>query len=319
MKVLAASYNREVEHVYRQLADAIFQDGGSLELLECDSPDEVAVSIEDVDVLIAWRTPVTAEVMDAAPNLRLVMASGSGYDHIDVEAARERSIAVSHSGVYNAQDVAEHAVTLVLACTRRLPNILSADITGRWPVGVSLPPAHRFGSRTVLVVGYGAIGSKVARLLDLLGFRVLVCDPNKTESDLEADSLELVGFGEGLRQADAVTLHLRLDETTAGIIDSAALGQMRESSCLVNTSRGGLVDVDAVAEALRSGHLTCAALDVLPVEPPMPNDVAINTPNLMITGHSAGVTEEAEHAWRDALLAGVRAFGNGGPIPNRVV
>lgn len=318
MKVVAASFNPDATHVYQKIAHVVERNGGSFTLAECETSSELGAVARDAEILIAWRTKVTAGVMNTASGLRLIMASGSGYDHIDLHEAAARSIAVTNSGLYNAIDVAQHTIALILGCVRRIPNLATADLTKPWPLGLRVPITHRFEQVTVAVIGYGHIGALVSQMLLALGFKVVAADPYVPKRQMLEHGVLPLELRDALASADVVSLHLRLDETTRHIIDDTTISQMSNECAIVNTSRGGLIDERALVAGLRDGRVACAALDVLGSEPPSAANPIIGAPNLHITGHSAGVTAEAEEAWCNALLATLEAYRLGDPLPNRV-
>jgi phosphoglycerate dehydrogenase-like enzyme len=319
MKVLAASYNPDVQHVYDEIREVLASNGDELRLVECDSSGDLRREIGDTEVLIAWKVGVDSAVLDSARKLRLIMASGSGYDHIDVKAAETRSIQVTNSGVYNAVDVAQHTVALVLACARKLPNLVASHKAEPWPLAIRLPAVHRFEQTRVSIIGYGSIGSIVARMLGAIGFEVAAFDPFVDSEVIMRDGIIPVTFDEAMVRADVVSLHLRLNDETRNILNGETLRLLPIGAAVVNTSRGGLVDKSALIAALVDGRLSCAGIDVLPEEPPTHDDPILSAPNLFLTGHSAGVTTEAEQEWKDALLSVLDAYRLGIDLPNRVV
>jgi D-3-phosphoglycerate dehydrogenase len=270
--------------------------GFGLSIADCQTPAEVIERAGDVEVIwIMWLAVVTPEVMDALPSLRLIVRWGVGYDQIDVPAATARGIAVSNAPTYGTDDVAEHAVALLLAWAHRVPQMDASMHAGIWPA-VSQYPIHRLRGRTLGIVGLGRIGSGVARRARGLGLRVLACDPALTPEDIRARDCEPAAFEDLLAASDYVTVHVPLWASTLHLIDATALARMQPDALLVNTSRGPVIDEPALIEALTSGRLAGAALDVFDVEPLAADSPLRGLPQVILTPHSASYSREA---WND--------------------
>jgi D-3-phosphoglycerate dehydrogenase len=237
----------------------------------------------DVQAVVTFGDAVTRDLIDALPGLRVVATASIGYDHIDVDAAAARGIWVCNAGGYCVDEVADHTLALLLALLRGVVRLDRSVREGRWETEAPGPLGTLAGLR-VGIVGCGRIGSAVAARLDALGCVVRVNNIRPIER------YEQVGLTELLEWADAVSLHVPLTIPTRGLIDAGALARMRQRALLVNTSRGQVVDLDAVVAALRAGRLGGAALDVLPVEPP---PVAPAAPNLVLTPHAAWFSPES--------------------------
>ena len=272
------------------------------------------VSAEEIEELVAehrpdailtcWA-PVSATAIGTSPDLRIVARLGVGLDNIAVEAATERGVWVTNVPDYCVEEVADHAVGMVLAWTRGLA-VFDRDVrAGRWnPASARL---RRLSTLTCGVVGYGRIGRTTAGRLGAFGCRILAHDPYPPK---DAPGVEMVGLEELLRRSDVVILHVPLTPDTHHIIGSGQLALMRRGGLLVNVSRGGLVDTDAVIKALDSGHLDGAAFDVLESEPHVP-DGLLAQPGALLTPHvafssDASVTELRRRAAEEVvrILAG---------------
>jgi phosphoglycerate dehydrogenase-like enzyme len=227
-------------------------------------------------------------VFDACSNLRLISVWGSGTDHVDLAACARRGIAVANTPGVNAHAVAEHTMALMLAVMRRIPQLDARMRAGEWPRGLSA----QLEGKTLGLVGLGAIGSRVAELARAFGMALLI----NTAGDDRGRSTALGGrhasLDDVLRQSDVISLHLRLNHATRGIIGRAQLALMKPTAYLVNTARGALVDGDALLDALRNERIAGAGLDVY-AEEPLPSDDALRSlPNVVLTPHNAGVTPE---------------------------
>ena len=245
-------------------------------------------ALPETDVLWHVLKPCTAAMIAAAPKLRLIQKIGVGVNTIDLDAARARGIAVCNLPGTNARAVAELALALMLAALRRLPAFDAATRAGR---GWALDPAMQdglgeLGGKIVGLVGYGAIPRALAPVLTALGCQVIYTarapHPDAAAAYRSLDAL--------LSEADIVSLHVPLEAGTERMIGKEALARMRPGAILINTARGGLVDQPALTEALRSGPLAAAGLDVFAAEPADPADPLLALPNVVLTPHIAWLT-----------------------------
>ena len=260
-------------------------------ILSTPTEAALALAIADADgvVLVLERPRLTAEMVRAAPRLRVVGRCGAGYDNIDVTALTERGIPLATSGAANADTVAEHALYLMLALAKRGPLLDRAVKGGRWPREFG---AVELRDRTCLIVGYGAIGRRIARLAAAFAMRVVVADPHRG-SDAAGYGHAAASLDQALPEADFVVLACALTPTTRGLIDAARLARMRPNAFLVNVARGAVVDEKALAQALAAGQLGGAGLDVLDTEPPLPGNPLLAFDNLVLTPHTAAFVETA--------------------------
>lgn len=246
------------------------------------SEEEMVELVTGCEGLIVGIDPVTARVLDAGP-LRVVAKYGSGLDNVDLEAARQRGVRVAAAPGANAQAVAELTLALLFALARRVVAHHLSARGGDWQrsVGVELS-GKRLG-----VVGLGQIGQRVAAMARGVGMEVVAHDPFK-----ESAEVPLVDLHELLTASHAVSLHLPLTPATRGMVDAAFLARMPPGGMLVNTARGGLVDLEAVADALRSGHLAGVALDDFD-EVPRPESPLWSCPGFIASPHAGASTVEA--------------------------
>jgi phosphoglycerate dehydrogenase-like enzyme len=259
---------------------------GAVRIVPCAEPD--AALLAQTDVLWHVLSPASAAVIAAAPRLRLIQKIGVGVNTIDLDAARARGIPVCNLPGTNARAVAELTLALMLAALRRLPLFHSAMREGR---GFALSPASQdglgeLGGRTVGLVGYGAVPRVLAPVLGALGCRVIYTARGPRD-DVAGEFRELHGL---LAEAEVISLHVPLTTETEGMIDAAAFARMRAGAVLVNTARGGLVDQAALVDALRSGRLAAAGLDVFVDEPPAADDPLLRLPNVVLTPHIGWLT-----------------------------
>jgi phosphoglycerate dehydrogenase-like enzyme len=266
------------------------------------SAAELLALLDGVSGAIVSTDPFDRDVLDAAAALRVIARVGVGTDSIDLAAAQRRGIAVCTTPGANASTTADHAVALMLAALRRVAEHDRAVRAGKWSrTGEAVP--WELNGTTVGLVGYGAIGRLVRRRLAGFRVRVLVSDPQSPPRD---ERVDVVPLEELLRASDVVSLHTPLTAATAGLIDADRLALMRPGAVLVNTARGGLIDEPALVDALASGRLRAAALDVFGVEPPERTRL-LALPNVVLTPHVGGVSErsvgEMTRRATDAVLA----------------
>ncbi len=262
----------------------LLEEGYPPELLE--GFDVVRTPQDDVVGVLTIDEPVSAELLAALPSLRVVATATVGFDHIDLGAAEERGVAVVSVPDYCTQEVADHALALLLALVRGIVTLDRDVLRGGWNPKAA-GSLRTLAELRVGIVGLGRIGGAMAMRLLALGVEVWAHDL----VPVAREGVRFVELDELLAECDAVTLHVPLTRETRGLIGRAQLASMKPDALLVNTSRGAVVDVGAVLQALRAGRLGGAALDVLPLEPP---PVAPLGPNLVLTPHAAYYSEAAE-------------------------
>ena len=285
---------------------------------EVKQPSAVALAAElaDADALIVRSaTRVTDELLGQAPRLRIVGRAGVGVDNIDLEAATHRGILVVNTPGSSATSVAEHTLALMLALARSVPQLNAAMHAGRWEKSGAAGAELR--GKTLGLVGLGRVGGEVARRAKALEMRVLAHDPYLTAERAAEWGVQLMPLAEMLGQADYVSLHTALSPATEKLMNPLTLGQMKRGARLINTARGELVDEAALAEALRSGHLAGAGLDVFATEPPG-NSPLMALPNVIATPHVAGSTVEAQEEVGVQIAQQIRDFLAEGVLRNAV-
>jgi D-3-phosphoglycerate dehydrogenase len=244
--------------------------------------------LRGIDGVIASTEPYTHEVLRGT-SLKVIARTGVGYDAIDVAAATELGIAVTITPGTNHDSVAETAVTLMLGVYRGLPWRYKEVLTGQW-TRCALP---RLVGKTIGLVGLGRIGKAMVPRCQGLALRVIAHDPFADAQFAAANSVRLCSFEELLDEADIVSLHLPASATTTNLINAQALARMKRGSVLINTSRGALVDEDALVAALRSGHLLGAGLDVFKIEPLPLDSPLLKLDNVLMLPHIAGLDEDS--------------------------
>jgi len=280
------------------------------------SPAALAGELADADGLIVRSaTRVTAELLEHAPRLRVIGRAGVGVDNIDVDAATHRGILVMNTPGGNAVSVAEHTLALLLALARSVPQLHAAVHAGRWEKAGAAGVELR--GKTLGLVGLGRVGTEVARRARALEMKVLAHDPYLSHKVARDAGVELVPLSDLLARSDFVSLHAALVPGTERMINAATIAQMKRGARLINAARGELVEEAALAEALRSGHLAGAAVDVFAEEPPR-NSPLLGLPNVITTPHVAGSTEEAQEEVGAQIAQQVRDFLAEGVLRNAV-
>jgi phosphoglycerate dehydrogenase-like enzyme len=255
-----------------------------------------------VALLVTDRQPVGEDDLARLPSLQVIVSATVGLDHVPLEAAAARGIEVRHVPDYCTEEMADSTIALLLALLRGVVDLDRSVRLGGWDPAAAGPLRRVAGTR-LGVVGFGRIGRAVARRALGLGCEVWGSDPFVPAPELSAAGVRAVGLDELLAACDAVTLHAPLTPATDGLIGTRELELMTAGAVLVNTARGGLVDLDALLAALRSGRLRGAALDVLPEEPPADVPAA---PGLIVTPHAAWYSPEAEREAASRAIAELR-------------
>lgn len=273
--------------------------------------DDLASRLAEHDVVVVMRerTPFPASLLERLPNLRLLVTTGPFNDAIDVGAARRQGVVVSGTGGL-LYPTTELTWALILALTKRVPQEDAAIRRGGWQttVGVGLQ------GKTLGIIGLGNLGSAVARIAEGFDMDIVAWSQNLTDARAQDVGVRAVTKETLLTTADVVTIHLKLSARTTGIIGAAELGLMKPSACLVNTSRGPIVDEDALVEALRNGTIAGAALDVFDVEP-LPADHPLRTlGGTVLTPHIGYVTAEQYELFFEEIVEDIEAFIAGEPI-----
>lgn len=265
-----------------------------VELVPAPSGDEETLArlAAGVDGIMTCFADVTPAVVRASNQLQIVARYGIGVDNIAVDVATSRDVVVTNVPDYCVEEVAEHALALLLACARRLTLYDRSIREGNWNSKIAMP-LFRVQGKTLGVIGFGQIGKRVAAKAQALGLNVIAFSPHLTPAEAQALGCRAVSFDDLLQAADFISLHLPLTSQTAGMFDRRKFKRMKPGATFINTSRGGLVDSDALAEALGSGQVAAAGIDVLPQEPPDPAEALLKRDNVVVTPHVAFYSEES--------------------------
>ena len=292
--------------------------GMSLVTLDSDDDAERRNKIAECDVAIVAAKPLTAQTIDAASRLKLVHHQGVGYhDTVDMKALSERKVPLALTPDGTSISVAEHTVMLALAAARRAAFADAELRQGRWHINALRPVSVELFGKTVGYVGFGRIGQETAKRFAAFGTRGYYFD-SATKLHDNANLAEPAGFDWIVEHADILTLHLPLTDATRHLISADVIARMKQDAILINTARGGIVDDQALVEALASGKLLAAGLDVFEGEPIGQGHPLCALPNVVLTPHISAGTRDALSQKMAALFANVARFQRGEPLKNQV-
>lgn len=277
--------------------------------------EEVLVErAKDADVLMLANLPLSADVINSCPLLKMISVAFTGVDHIALEACSARGILVSNCAGYSTNSVAELAVGMMISLSRFMIPCDQATREGKTRAGLI---GHDLAGKTVGVVGTGAIGMQVARICSAIGCKLIAHSRTERDEALEM-GIRYMPLEDLMAQADIVSLHVPSTGETRKLINAEMIGLMKEGALLINTARGAIVDSGALAEALSNGKISGAGIDVFEMEPPIPSDhPLLNAPNIVLAPHVAFATSEAFEKRAVLVFRNIEAWLAGEPV-NRV-
>jgi len=292
---------------------------GNCSIYDRTEPAEVAVEAAEAELVLTNKAILARPVIEALPKLKYIGVMATGYNVVDLEAAREHAIAVTNVPIYGTASVAQMVLSHVLHFARRVSHHSSAVHAGRWSSANDFCfwdfPQVELAGLTIGLVGFGRIGRATAKLADAFGMQVLVSTRRATTT-AQGDTPEyaqLVDLDTLFRDSDFVSLHCPLTPETERMVDAARLAMMKQTAVLINTSRGPLIDEPALAVALQRGAIAGAGLDVLSTEPPPIDHPLLGVSNCVITPHIAWATRSARSRLLDTVVDNVAAFLSGQP------
>ena len=289
---------------------------------DATAQEQVAERLADATIAVVNKRLLGADVIAALPRLQMVAIAATGYNNVDLDACRARGIVVSNVRGYARETVPEHVFALLLALARQIAPFHRSVADGRWQQSEQFCyfdyPIRDLAGQTLGILGGGTLGQGVARIAAAFGMRVILGEHKGAAHCRDG----YVPFDTLIREADAISLHCPLNDATRHLIGAAELAAMKPGALLINTARGGLVDEQALADALRAGHIGGAGFDVLSEEPPRANPLLaadlLEAGNFILTPHVAWSSGEAMQALADQLIGNIEAFAAGSPR-NRVV
>ncbi len=289
---------------------------GQLTVHDRTPPELVIERIGDAEIIFTNKTVLTREIIAACPRVRFIGLLATGYNVVDIAAAREKGIDVCNIPTYGTQSVAQFAAALLLELCHRVGRHADDVRAGNWGKCVDfcywLNPLTELDGKTLGLIGFGRIGQAFARIAQALGMKVVVFD-KAVNPALESETLKYVTLDELYATADVISLHCPLFDDNKGMINAAAIARMKPGVMLINTSRGPLINEQDLADALAAGRVAGAAVDVLSGEPAKPDNPLLSAPNCLVTPHIAWATKEARERLMGIAVDNVVAFKKGAP------
>ena len=284
---------------------------GELVVYDRTAAQDILAHIGDADVVYTNKTPLTAEIIDAAPNLKYIGVLATGYNIVDVKAAKARSIPVTNIPTYGTAAVAQYVFALLLEICHHVGQHAEAVRMGRWSASPDFCfwdyPLIELAGKTMGLIGYGRIGQRTAQIARAFGMHVIAYDAF-------VQSEEIVPLEQLLAESDVISLHCPLLPDTLGIINAERIAQMKDGVILINTSRGPLIVEADLQAALHAGKVFAAAVDVVSTEPIQENNPLLSAKNMLITPHIAWAPRESRQRLMDIAVENLRAFVSGNPI-----
>ena len=283
----------DTDHPSLDIERKVFQDAGyDFSVTQCKTEDDVIAQCKDADILINQYAPITARVMDSLPNFKCVVRYGVGVDNIEVKAAVERGITVCNIPDYGTNEVADHALALMLALTRKIVYMNEASKTERWDCTMAFP-IQRHATQTVGIIGFGRIGKAFAERVHALGCTIIACDHH-----LEPGQVHPCGYVTGatldevIEKSDIISIHCPPIKGKY-MLDADAFRRMKKGIYIINDARGGIIDEEALDKALEDGTVAGAALDCVKHEPMPTNSPIYRHKNLLVTPHMGWYSQQA--------------------------
>lgn len=281
------------------------------------APEDIIKRSLDADILVTNKTPVTRQTIEKLPKLKFIAVLATGFNVVDCKAARERGIPVSNIPAYSTDSVAQLVFGFMLEFSNRVALHSESVKNGDWEKSEHFcylkAPISLLSGKTLGIIGFGRIGFAVAEIANAFKMRVLAFSPHTNTYD-GFGKVEFCSFERLVAESDFVTLHCPLTESTSGMVNKAFLEKMKKTAYLINTSRGGVVNENDLAEALENGTIAGAGLDVLSAEPPKGGNVLIGAKNCLITPHIAWASLEARTKLLNIFLENVENFVKGTPV-----
>jgi D-3-phosphoglycerate dehydrogenase / 2-oxoglutarate reductase len=278
----------------REEMRSLLPDGFAIDFAQTNTKECHRQLLVDADYVFLGASYLDRELIEGAPKLKFIQKWGIGIDKIDVQAAKDRGIPVAITNGSNSAQVAEQTILLMLATLRRLSYAQKAFRAGQWPNAELRTTCLQLSQKTVGLFGFGNIAKQVVKQLQGFDVNILYYSRTKLSSSIENQfGVEYVNFDQLLKRSDVLSLHAPLNEDTRNIISAQALAQMKSSAIIVNTARGELIDENALTQALQSGHLMGAGLDVFQNEPPDIQQALFHLDNVVVTPHAGASVKEA--------------------------
>lgn len=295
---------------YEVEKEILKQIGAEVKFFQCRNEEEIAEVAREADALLNDHLPLSGKTLSKLGKVRIIVRYAIGYDNIDLQKATEKRIIVSNVPDYCINEVADHALSLILALARKIPWINAATRNGEWNWR-KFAPMYRLKGKTAGIIGFGRIGREVAKRLKAFGLRVIAFDPYLPREVFQKIGVVQVGLEELLREADIVSVHCPLTRETYHLIDSEKLRLMKKTAIFVNVARGAIVDEKALYQALKENRIQAAGLDVFETEPLEKDNPLLELNNVIVTPHIAWYSEEAGIAVRKYAAEEIVRFFSG--------
>ncbi len=275
--------------------------------------EKIADTVKDAEAIICNKTPLNRETLSKAENLKYIGLFATGYNNIDIDYCREKGITVCNAGSYSTDAVCQHTFALILECLSRVGDYNKFVHQGKWKNSLTFSPfvfpLSELAGKTLGIVGYGSIGKAVAKVAVAFNMKVLAYKRNKVEDSV----VTFTDFDTILKESDIVTVHCPLNKDSEKIFNKDAFGKMKDGSIFINTARGGVMEEEAVVEALKSGKLSFAGIDVLETEPMAQDCPLCDVDNCIITPHIAWAPMETRERLMKIVADNIRNFLSGTP------
>jgi len=288
---------------------------GELTVYERTPKELVIPRIGDAEIIMTSKCVLTAEVLDQCPNLRYIGILATGINMVDIDCASAHNIKITNIPAYSTDSVAQFTFSILLEICNQVKAHNDAVHSGQWQNSKDfcfcLTPQMELAGKTFGVIGYGYIGKRVAKMAEALGMKVLIAS-NYPDPAFETENIAFTSLAELFACSDIISLHCPLTEDNKGFINQDTISKMKDGVILLNTSRGPLINEEDLAQALKSGKVLAAGLDVLSVEPPNDSNPLIGLPNCIITPHIAWITRESRTRLIDIAVSNLEAYLAGG-------
>lgn len=292
----------------------IIAENGAIEVYNNTNESEIINRSIDAEILIVNKIKLTPSILDSLPNLKYIAISATGYDNVDIAYCNKINIPVSHVKGYGSANVAQHVFALILALTNRVKIHHNLIQEGEWLKQNAFSfwdaPIIELAEKTIGIIGWGNIGQKVGAIAAGFEMKVIYYSASNKKSSF-AENVEL---DELIKTSDFISLNTHLTDSNNQLVNANFLSNMKKSAFLINTSRGGLIDENALALALKSNQIAGAGLDVLSKEPPLNDHPLLHLENCIVTPHNAWATVEARQRMMNILNQNIQSFINGNPI-----
>ncbi|NOU89664.1 D-2-hydroxyacid dehydrogenase [Paenibacillus sp. LMG 31460] len=290
---------------------------GELAVYDRTAESQIIERAADAEIVLTNKTPLSAQMIQQLPKLRYIGVLATGYNIVDIQAAKENGIIVTNVPAYSSNSVAQLVFALLLEFCHRVQqhsdSVLNGDWSGSIDFSYSRSPLMELSGQTMGLIGLGQIGKQTALIAQAMGMKVIATGSGRNVPQ-PVEGIEWVQLDELLQRSDVISLHCPLTPATNQLIDAKRIALMKPTAILINTARGGLLNEEDVAHALNESRLAGAGLDVLTVEPPRPDNPLLHARNVIITPHIAWATKEARARLMDTAVGNVRAYLDGRPV-----